>query len=152
MSFRLSQEARAYFKPIDDRSSSGSFRSIWDKYYLCLMVGLQKSRLGKDTAQEQEFIGYFIDDYRDQRFEIVALFITAEINRRGLPSEEHAIRKLMLELLDPGSPTGLTEEGHRLLNKYAEGGFEIIREEIPDPSEFDMFIKKYYDAFVKATS
>ncbi len=152
MSFRLSQEAREYFKRIDDRSKSGTFRLLWDKYYLCLMAGLRRGKLGKEPPTEQEFVDYFIDEYKDQRSEIVSLFIAVEIARRGIPPEEPEIRKLMLELLDPDSPTGLTDEGHRFMNEYAAGGFEIIREEIPQPMEFDVFMKKYHDAFVKEAS
>ena len=149
MSFRLSEEAREYFRKIDDHSKSGTFRVLWDKYYLSLMVGLARAKLGKETPRDQEFVTYFIDEYRDQRNEIISLFIAIEIGRRGIPAEEPEIRKLMLELLDAESPTGLTEEGHRLMNKYAEGGFEIIRDEVAQPLEFDVFLKKYYDAFVK---
>ncbi len=149
MSFRLSQTARDYFRRIDDNSTTGKFETLWDKYYLCLVSGLVHRRLGQETGTDAEFITSFIAQYFDQRFEIIAAFVAAEMARKDIPVEEKEIRRLMVDLLNPNSPTYLTDEGHRLMNRYAEGGFEVIRDAIPDPFEFDLFMKEFYDACVK---
>jgi len=150
MSFRLSRRARAYFTQIDDHSKTGTFDSVWDKYYLCLMVGFKERKLGEEPPQEDIFINEFIQDYRDQRFQIISGLVLAEAKRQGIPlDDEIKLRDLMLELLDHLSVTALTDDGHKLMNRYAEGGFQIIQERIPDPSEFDAFLRGYYEAFIK---
>jgi len=152
MSFRLSGEAREYFRVIDDNSRTGTFETLWDKYYLCLMAGISRQKIGKETGTEWEFFQRFIEQYRDQRYEIIAAFVAAETQRRGIPTNETETKNLMIELLDPESPTCLTDAGHRMMNKYAEGGFECVREEIMRPHEFDRFMLEYVRAFIKEKS
>ena len=149
MSFRLSEKARNYFRRIDEKSTSGKFDTMWDKYYLCLMAGFTEVELGDEISQEYEFIDRFIQDYYEQRLQIVAALVDAEIRRRGISLEDsEMILKIMNDLVEPSSPTCLSDEGHRLMNRYAEGGFNVISERIPQPYDFDMFLKQYYEKLI----
>ena len=154
MTFRLSKEARNYFKKIDERSKSGIFESVWDKYYLCLMAGFSRQKIVGDDEippAEDEFVDHFIKDYFDQRYQIIGALIAAEIERLGFSKDDkEKISNLMLELLDHTSINSLSSEGYLKLNEYAEGGFRVIREEIPQPYELDMFLKFYYEIFIES--
>lgn len=148
MSFRLGQAARSYFRKLEDNSRTGKFETMMDQYYLCLMAGLREPRLGKEPAADQEFIGEFPQDYNPHRFQILAALVSAEIRRAAIdPTDEKAVRKLMLDLLNPTASTSLSPLGSQLLNRYAEGGFEILQEAIPDPRELDQFLIKYVSRF-----
>jgi hypothetical protein len=150
MTFRLSGEARQYFKKIEENSTTGKFETLWDKYYLCLMVGYLNTQLGKETPKSDEFVDSFIHDYSTQRFQIIAMLIISELNRQGIKNmDKKSVKKIMLDLVDHNSNTCLSDEGHKLMNRYAEGGFELIYEEIPQPYDFDLFMKEYYDKFVR---
>lgn len=148
MGFRLSTEARHYFRGIEEKSQSGTFASLWDRYYLCLMAGLTMRKLG-DEPSEGPFVEEFIRDYQDSRYEILAALVAAELERKGVPlDDEDRIRGQMLALLNSKPGTHLTEEGMTLMNRYAQGGFESIRDRIKAPRELSDFLKEYHATFV----
>jgi hypothetical protein len=148
MSFRLSSSARDYFDKIEQNSSTGNFDSIWDKYYLAAMVGItarDRIRTGEEPTDDP-FVESVISDYDDQKYEIYAALIMAEIERQNIPKREEAeIRHLMLEILDSTDPTRLTSYGKTLLNCYAERGYRILENEVPAPGEFDQFLRQYHN-------
>jgi hypothetical protein len=60
----------------------------------------------------------------------MGLLITAELKRLGIDvTEKKRVRELISKLFAPNTPTNLTDEGQRLLNSYASGGFDFISEE-----------------------
>lgn len=147
MGFRLSDEAREYFRSIDQHSSTGKFNTTWDQYYLCFMAGVIERRLG-EPPEADPFIEKFTVDYRDQRYELLASLVSAEIDRKGLPWEDKdGIRDLMMHLLDSSTPTNLSDDGLEMMNRYAEGGFSLIRERIPKPRDLDEFLVAYTTNF-----
>ena len=75
---------------------------------------------------------------------IAALLIDAEIERKGiLPTDKKSIEKLMLQLINHQSHTKLSSEGIDLLNLYAAGGFNRIRENIDATSELEVFLIQF---------
>jgi hypothetical protein len=153
MSFRLSDTAREYFDDIEDTSSTGKFDSMWDKYYFAAMIGI-KAR-DREVIDEEptsdSFVNGVIEDYQDQKFEIYAALITAEIDRQSIPQdEEDEIRELMLKILDSSDPTQLSDYGKKLLNCYAERGHKRLRDAGPAPTEFDEFLRKYHQILEEA--
>lgn len=148
MSFRLSPSARDYFNKVDQNSSTGEFDSMWDKYYLAAMVGIKaRDRVKTDDEPTNEaFVDTVISDYDDQKYEIYAALIMAEIDRQNIPKrEETEIRELMLEILDSTDPTRLTSYGKTLLNCYAEQGYRILETNTPTPGELDQFLRQYHE-------
>ncbi|THE66471.1 hypothetical protein D8Y22_02100 [Salinadaptatus halalkaliphilus] len=147
MSFRLSDDAREYFDDIEDKSSTGRFDSMWDKYYFAAMIGIKaRDRVPIDKEPSAEpFVDTVIEDYADQKFELYAALIMAEINRQHIPKEEEdEIRELMLNILDSTDPTRLSDHGKELLNCYAEQGHKILQNSGPTPKEFDEFLRQYH--------
>lgn len=147
-SFRLSQEARGYFRQINERSTTGTFDTLWDQYYLSAMAGIKnRTRVPEDEEppNDREFHDEVIQDYSNQRYEIYSALIVAEIERESISWDEKSdVQGLMLDILDSESHTGLSEEGRRVLNCYAENGFRLIRTEIPSPPELDEFLEEYH--------
>lgn len=129
MPFRLREDARKWFSEIE-----GQFpiKSQFDLYYFCLMAGLTSGRRSEPThggRQAPEFVQTFIEDYRAAQRLIIGLLIIAELQRLGIDlHEKGAVRKTIQSLVDPQSPTNLTDEGMRLLNAYASGGYDYISE------------------------
>lgn len=147
MSFKLSDDAKDYFDGIEDNSTTGGFDTMWDMYYLSAMIGI-KARERMTQVEEpsaEPFIDKVIADYEDQKYEIYASLIMAEIERQNIPKQEEAeIRELMLDILDSRDPTRLSSDGKTLLNCYAERGFRILQNKIPTPGDFDLFLKQYH--------
>ncbi|MFB6245953.1 MAG: hypothetical protein ABEJ03_06430 [Candidatus Nanohaloarchaea archaeon] len=146
MSFRLSTEARSYYRQINERSTTGEFDSLWDQYYLSAMAGIRdRSRVPEDDEPAEEFVADVIQDYEDQKYEVYSSSIVAEIEREGVPwDEKDEIREMMLKILDSPSHTRLSDYGATVLNCYAEKGFRLVRSEITAPPELDEFLEQYH--------
>lgn len=153
MAFRLSDTAREYFDDIEETSSTGEFESMWDKYYFAAMVGIKagEREVIDDEPTADPFVEGVIEDYQDQKFEIYAGLITAEIDRQNIPQDaEDEIRELMLRILDSRDPTQLSDYGKKLLNCYVERGHKRLRDAGPTPTEFDEFLRKYHQVLEQA--
>jgi len=135
MSFRLSTEARSYYRQINEKSTTGQFDSLWDQYYLSAMAGIKdRSRVSEDDEPGEEFVTDVIQAYDDQKYEIYSTLIVAEIEREGIPwDEKQEIQDMMLKILDSSSHTRLSNYGTTVLNCYAEKGFRLIRSDITAP-------------------
>jgi hypothetical protein len=146
MSFRLSTEARSYYRQINERSTTGEFDSLWDQYYLSAMAGIKdRSRVPEDNEPPEEFVTNVIQDYEDQKYEIYSSLIVAEIEREGIPwDEKDEIQDMMMKILDSASHTRLSDYGTTVLNCYAEKGFKLVRSEITAPPELDEFLEQYH--------
>jgi hypothetical protein len=102
------------------------------------MLGFAAGR--KADASGPEFVGYYVDDYKSSQRLICGLLIIAELKRLGINmTEKAAVRKVIADLFDPNSATGLSDEGMRSLNQYASGGFVYLNENREKPHHADEF-------------
>jgi hypothetical protein len=147
MAFQLPKESREYFKHLLRRSDHGaSFDALFDVYFFCLMVGLDKKVLGnEDELEPDKFIDSYISDYQNQADIIAGLLIGAELSRKDIEkNDRESIEKEMLRILDHRSPTRLSEVGIQTLNQYAAGGFKTIRAELVAPQNLEEFLVQYH--------
>lgn len=144
MGFKLPKETREYFKYIDLKENN--FKMIFDKYYLCLMIGLSEEKLGKQEEIEgADFIESYPQAYADKAPLITGLLINAEMNRQGINSEDRfSVEGLILNLVDNNSSTKLSEKGIELLNSYAAAGMNKIKEKITQTGDIETFLVHYY--------
>jgi len=148
--FRLSNKARTYFDKINKNSTTGTFETMWDGYYLCLMIGFRSGELGEEVSSDLEFTKDFPKPYNSKKYPIIASLVLAEMNRQGIiKNDSEEIRKLMLELLDKDAVTKISNEGLKTMNRYAEKGFVLLHEKIPPFNEMDNFLKRYYEEFIE---
>src|SRR4051794_20558892 len=74
--FQAPKDSRDYFRNLLKRSDSGGARldTLFDQYYLCLMVGLDRRVLGRDDDLESDrFIERYPTDYQSQADVIAGL-------------------------------------------------------------------------------
>lgn len=148
MGFKLPKYARKYFNLIDRRVDGGvKFKTLFDQYYLCLMVGLNKGNLGLlEKMEKDRFVEYYPDLYEGVSELIIGLLVDAEMERRAIePQDKKRIENLILEIIDQNSVTKLSETGMDLLNRYAVSGMDLIRDNIPKTSELETFLIHYYN-------
>ena len=126
MPFRLSKDAREWFRDIKD-----SFDLDFDMYYLCLMAGLAVGKKRSvPTTQAPELVDNFPADYRSKGRVIVALFLSKELEALGISmSERDQVYGQIAQLVDPLTPSGLSDAGMREMNRYSYGGFDVIANE-----------------------
>lgn len=147
MPFRLRRDARAWFQDI-----STEFDVDFDMYYLCLMAGLAAGGRRSETRQQDttELVDNFPGPYREKGRLIVALFVATEIRRLGVSvADRDAVHSQIRSLVDPRSPSQLSDDGLREMNLIASGGFDVLSEEMEDrPRTLEAFLP----AFVKLVS
>lgn len=147
MAFQLPKESRDYFRHLLRRSNDAArFDTFFDFYYLCLIVGLDRQAIAKDSDLESEkFVERYPSDYQNQADVIAGLLISAELCRKDIEKDNRSsIEKEILRLLDHQSSTRLSEEGMRLLNLYSAWGFKVIRERIVPPQTLEEFLALYH--------
>lgn len=143
MGFKLSDNAQAYYKQIKKRSKSGNFVIMFDFYYLCCIMGMLKEKLPQ-IGTEQDFIRVFPSEYYKQRYHLLGLLIIAEVRRTGLDTTNRKnLESFMLNLVSMDNPIHLSDDGEKYLNRYAEGGYQIIFEEIGSMEDYTSFMIKY---------
>ena len=126
MPFRLSKDAREWFRDLED-----GFDIDFDIYYLCLMAGLSTGKKESvPTTQAPELVDYFPADYQSKRRVIVALFLSKELEALGISmSERDQVYGQIAKLVDPLTPSGLSDVGMREMNRYSYGGFDVLANE-----------------------
>lgn len=147
MGFQLPKESRDYFKHLFRRTDNGArFDILFDQYYFCLMVGLDRKNLASENELENDkFIERYPSDYQNQADVIAGLLISAELRRKSIEAgDRSSIEKEMLRLLDHQSPTRLSEEGMKALNQYAASGFKAIQVGMLPPQSLEEFLVLYY--------
>lgn len=121
--FQLSNDAFKFFENLQE------LKTKFDIYYFCIVAGLTTGRA--DELPSQEFVDYFIDDYKPVKHLLIGLLINAELKRAGIAlNEKEAVRSKIKKLIDPSSSTLLTDSGVARLNAYADGGYLHIREKL----------------------
>jgi hypothetical protein len=145
--FYIPEAARIWFKTIKGGQDSG-FHLDFDIYYYCLLAGLSRSKKNPDLPKKDtvEIIRHFPAEYISNKHFIIALFLKTELDLLGIQlNEKKALDKELSRLLDPNSPTSLSEEGMKELNHYTFGGFRELQEHFPEaPRSLDGFLVGYY--------
>jgi len=142
MDFQLRKDARQWFKHI-----STHYPILFDFYYLCLMAGFASGRRNTQMPSEKvdSLVENFPGDFRDRGRRLVGLLIHADLAYLGIDLDERdAVYRRVAELVDPNSPSDLSNEGIMIMNQYAHGGFDVLCEKFRDPpTSIETFIRKY---------
>lgn len=155
MSFIMPTGARDFFKLIESRREAPKFDSMFDYYYLCLMIGLDSRLLASEDSdlESAEFVKAYPADYHAQADLVAGLLIDAELDRKGInPEDRESIEQEMLRLLDLQSATRLSDEGMRLLNRYAAEGFKLLRDRVLQPQNLEDFLVAYQSFWQEPSS
>ncbi|MEX2258528.1 MAG: hypothetical protein WD672_07445 [Woeseia sp.] len=142
MAFRLRRDARRWFQDI-----SADFDVDFDMYYLCLLAGLAAGgrRSEVRTTDTTELVDYFPGPYKEKGRVIIALFLATEIERIGIAkSDREAVHKQIRELVDPRTPSQLSDQGRKMMNAISSGGFELLTEQFDDrPRSIESFLVRF---------
>ena len=158
MVFRLSDAAAAHFSKMDTRVGSSKIEFLkFDMYYACLMVGLLRHSIIQEPDTVSELGETFLPSdvgypgpFKGAADLIAGLLIEAELERKNIGHKDRAeIESQTTSLLEPNSPVRLSERGIKLLNRYAAGGFELLRSEtMAAPRSIAEFFMAY-DALIQ---
>lgn len=131
--FRLRKDARKWFKELEKGFDSDA--PLFEMFYLCLIAGLAtKKKADVSTTDATELVDYFPGEYRARGRVIVATFLARELQALGIEmTEKRALHSSIAQLVDPLSPSHLSEAGVKEMNRYAAGGFDQLTEHFDDP-------------------
>jgi hypothetical protein len=135
MSFRLPKPAGSFFRLLLQSGGSG-FETMFDAYYFCLMVGLDARVIGPEDEVGDEFVRDYVQTFHPYSDLIAGLLVDAELDRLGIEqSDGNSVEKKIVEILDPNSASKLSIAGHSMLNRYAVGGFNLLRDKFATPPQ-----------------
>lgn len=153
MPFRLRRDARAWFSHLEKEFGKGDAGTaeapLFDMYYLCLMAGLAAGEPlpGVPIAETPELVDNFPGEYRERGRLIIGFFLSRELRQLGIRlTEREALHGTISRLVDPHSPSRLSDEGMRRMNQYAHGGFEVLVDWFDDkPWHLETFLPMYIE-------
>ena len=153
MPFRLHRDAQAWFSHLKKDFGKGDAGTpeapLFDMYYLCLMAGLAAGEPRPDVlaADTTELVDNFPGDYRDRGRLIIGFFLSRELRQLGIQlTERKALHATISRLVDPHSPSRLSDEGMKRMNQYAHGGFDVLAARFDDkPRHLETFLPMYVD-------
>jgi hypothetical protein len=133
MGFRLRKDARNWFKGLDAVTNSGA--KYFEYYYFCLCAGLISGNKSETTTTDSDLIvNHYPGEYRQRGRILNAWLISKELESLGIDvSERTGVHEAIHQLVDPLSPTNLSDHGMQQMNRYAAGGFEVLSENILEP-------------------
>lgn len=136
--FRLRSDTEKWFKKVDKGPQ-------FDIYYYCALVGLIARRRNEPAGEaSKDLVNKFILDYKPYKNLIIGLLIISELKKARIDlTEKSEVREVIGEIVAPGE-TGLTDQGVKLLNQYASGGFDFLIESgVPKPETREEFMLSY---------
>lgn len=141
--FRLRTDARKWFSELRDNRA---FRVDFDIFYFCFMAGIAGGH--KPQVQQSEtaqLVDYFPERYRGRREQIVAMFLARELQELAVDStQKEIVNSAISKLIDPHAQNFLSDEGVKLFNNYANGGYELLIGWFDDkPRQLDTFLRAY---------
>ena len=125
--FRILKDAKTWFKDI--YSKEEGLTIDFEIYYFCLMAGLAigKKRADLTTNETSELVQHFPGRYKEKGKLIVSLFLARYLASLGVTlTDKKTAHNQISKLISPTSPSYLSDEGMKELNKYAAAGYEEI--------------------------
>lgn len=142
MPFKLRRDAKDWFRDLDR-----DLDLDWDMYYFCLLAGLAVNKKASKTNDDSTLTIYdrFPKEYKDKSELLLGLFTSVELKARGIDEDnKKQTHEEISSLIEPKSVTGLSSEGLNLMNRYADFGFDTLREWFEDrPRTLEAFLPKF---------
>lgn len=148
--FRWSKSAKDWAEILQNNKKNTVIKIDFDLYYLFLLIGLG---LGRTETLEQknsaDIIGTYPNKYVSQRHKIAMMLIYCDLKASGFSTNDKNIVKSKIEeIISSESSNLITSNAEKLLNNYANGGYEAVREKMAKVEPNDaLFIKILYEEF-----
>lgn len=136
--FRLPKDAETWFADIRKDMSFD-----FDVYYFCLMAGLAKGEKETlPTSETKDITPRFPQEYRAESKIIMSLFLKKELDKMGVSLDDRkAVHETIKKYIDS---TDLSEDGQKEINRYVNGGIQVIKEYFGDrPRTIEVFLLRF---------
>lgn len=143
--FVFENEARYYFENLNKLSSTGKITTRLEQYWLCAFLGLVAGKQKKELENSMELIDTFTESLRGHQIPILTLLFYRYVTKVLSSYDSDLILDQMKLFFDDHAPTKLSSDAMDSLNKYAAGGFGILKEKLVNPSDLAIFLINYVD-------
>ena len=145
-----SKEAKTYFKELTKGGKYGTLKDTGEQYLICLMVGLIRGeRITNIGSKVEIMVRGWTESLKGYKSMIIGSVIATEIKRKSLPIDKQRYRDFMLRILSGDEGLfNLTSKGMEMMDQYSEGGFCLIKESHPQPTDLDTFLYHIYENFL----
>ena len=151
MDFVIRNDARDWFRDIRDNfvAPPGTVSAPeFDAFYFCFLAGIMTGRKAEVTSsQTTALVENFPGPYKTRGRLLVALFLGRELDYLGVTMvEKRLVRDEISRLVCPEAPNFLSDKGVREFNKYASGGFDVLRYEWFEddrPRSLETFLREF---------
>ena len=130
-------------------SKDSPIKTQFDIYYLSLLVGVGTCRSSDiNSADVHDLIRTVTEPFVPYRHLLAGLLLVSELTNSRLPLTKPLVKTKVSELLDSHSQTFLSDASIEIMNGYAYGGFEALREKMPVVSDAHDFLIWYYTTMI----
>jgi len=149
-SFVMSDDMRVYFNNIGVKTSrkrgeskTGQFPALIHPFYLSMIMGISKRKMAEPQPMKESMIDEWASDARSYEEELDGLGFYLHCRSLGLVDDQADNRILdeMKSFFE--GEAKYTNEGYAMMNKYAQGGFQIILDRIPDTRDLADWLSLY---------
>lgn len=124
---RLTEDSKDYLKRIE-------LETLLDGWYLFCMLGISKNELHDEQITAERITTDFTAEFKNNfgsREQLAMLIVMNRMERNGNDlNDKKRLRKTFEDLLS-NSGSVISNEGIELMNRYAEAGFKIFKEQYP---------------------
>ncbi len=143
--FIFENEARHYFENLNKLSSTGRMTTKLEQYWLCAFLGLVAGKQKKELEDAMELVDTFTESLRPYQIPILTLLFYRYVTKVLSSYDSDLILDQMKLFFDDHAPTKMSSDAMDTLNKYAAGGFVILKEKIKAPSDLAIFLINYVE-------
>tara|TARA_Y100000766_G_C18740070_1_gene523104 strand:+ start:102 stop:590 length:489 start_codon:yes stop_codon:yes gene_type:complete len=146
--FNLSDDAREYFEKIGVErkkgdSKSGMFSAYVEPYYLCMLMGMVKNQKRKPDLMSKDMVRTWKSSAKEFEKEISGFIFYKFCLDRGISDGDDRILKLMENFFANERVEVYNKEAFSMMNHYAQGGFDFIRENLGPCNQLADFLVWY---------
>ena len=146
--FHLSDNARRYFEKIGVErkkgdSKSGMFNAYIQPYYLCMMMGIVKDQKRAPDKMSVDMKSVWVSSAKETEQEISGLVFYRYCKEKGIGEDDSRVLKLMEGFFATGRAEVYENEAFAMMNKYAQGGFDYIQENLGVVTDLADFLVLY---------
>ena len=133
--FHLSDDARRYFENIGVErkkgdSQSGMFNAYMQPYYLCMLMGIVKGQKRAPDKMSVDMKRVWVSSAKETEQEISGLVFYRYCKEKGIGENDARVLKLMEGFFASGRAETYEIEAFSMMNKFAQGGFDYIQENL----------------------
>ena len=112
--------------------SGSPIKTQFDVYYLSFIVGIGLGRSHNfKSASVTEITRNVTEPFIPYRYVLTGLLLVSELTNAGLVINKNLVKNKVSELLNSHSQSLLSDEAIEIMNCFAYGGFEAMREKLP---------------------